>query len=139
MALKHKIEIKHFGESFFFNAYIKVENLNINKPLKPEPLEPMELAESTGIPEPAELPENSAGIPEPTELPKNIAGIQEPIKLPKNSTCMVMFYKTPACEEQLKVYHYELDFDLSPEAKNPWEQAYSYLKSLPEFEGAKDV
>ncbi len=116
MALKHKIEIKHLGESFFFNAYIKVENLNINKPLKPEPLEPMELIES--------------GIQEPTELP---------IELPKNSTCMVMFYKTPACEEQLKVYHYELDFDLSPEAKNPWEQAYSYLRSLPEFEGAKDV
>ncbi len=123
MALKHKIEIKHFGESFFFNAYIKVENLNINKPLKPEPVELIE----------------SVGIQEPIELPKNSTRIQEPIELPKNSTCMVMFYKTPACEEQLKVYYYELDFDLSPEAKNPWEQAYNYLKSLPEFEGAKDA
>jgi hypothetical protein len=57
---------------------------------------------------------------------------------PPNSRATVMFYSDDTLQQQIKVYHYELDYDFSPSAKNPWEQTYDYLKTLPEFADATD-
>jgi len=100
MALKSKITIKHLGQDVAFdNAYIKVYQVEANKPITPSEM-----------------------LPVP----------------PKASRATVMFYTDESCAQQIKVWHYELDFDFSPEAKNPWAQVYDYLKTLPEFEGAVD-
>ena len=100
MAIKSNITVQHLGQNMTFNnAYIKVTQVEVNKPIA-------------------------------------ISEIQA--QPPKASRASVMFYTDDTCAHQIKVWHYALDLDFSPEAKNAWEQTYVYLKNLPEFAGATD-
>ena len=100
MAIKSNVTIQHFGQSIAFNnAYIKVYQVEMNKPIASSEMQPTP---------------------------------------PKASRATVMFYTDETCANQIKVWHYTLDFDFSAQAKNAWEQAYVYLKTLPEFADATD-
>jgi hypothetical protein len=100
MAIKSNITVQHLGQNMTFNnAYIKVYQVEVNKPIAPSELQ------------------------------------AEP---PKASRATVMFYTDDTCTQQIKVWHYPIDFDFSPEAKNTWDQVYAHLKTLPEFAGAVD-
>ena len=95
MALKANVTINHLGQDVVFkDAYVRVYQVEANKPFAPSEIQPQP---------------------------------------PANSRATVMFSK------QIKVWHYMFNADLAPGAKNPWEQAYDFLKSLPEFEGAVDA
>lgn len=101
MAIKANVTIKHLGQDITFkDAYIRVYQVEANKPYAPSEIQP---------------------------------------KPPANSRATVMFYTDDTATQQIKVWHYMFNADLSPAAKNPWEQAYDFLKSLPEFEGAVEA
>lgn len=57
---------------------------------------------------------------------------------PANSRATVMFYTDETASQQIKVWHYMFNADLSPNSPNPWEQAYLHLKTLPEFADTVD-
>jgi hypothetical protein len=100
MAIKSNVTIQHLGQSISFNnAYIKVHQIEMNKPIPISEIQPTP---------------------------------------PKASRATVMFYTDETCANQIKVWHYTLDFDFSAQAKNAWEQVYKYLKTLEEFAGATD-
>ena len=72
------------------------------------------------------------------ETNKPIAPSEIQQQPPANSRITVMFYSDDSAIKQLKVWHYMFDIDLSANAANPWQQAYEYLKTLPEFADATD-
>lgn len=100
MALKATITINYMGQDVVFNdAYIRVYQVEANKPHTPSEVQPQP---------------------------------------PANSRATVMFYTDDTAAKQIKVWHYMFNADLSASAKNPWEQTYDYLKTLPEFADATD-
>lgn len=100
MALKATITVNHLGQEIVFNdAYVRVYQVEANKPFVPSEIQP---------------------------------------RPPANSRATVMFYADETASQQIKVWHYMFDADLSTGAKNPWEQAYLHLKALPEFANAID-
>lgn len=100
MALKASITINHLGRNIAFDgAYVRVYQVEANKPYAPSEIQPQP---------------------------------------PANSRATVMFYTDETASQQIKVWHYMFNADLSPSSPNPWEQAYLHLKTLPEFAGAID-
>ena len=101
MAIKTNVTINHLGQDVVFkDAYVRVYQVEVNKPCVPSEIQP---------------------------------------NPPANSRATVMFYTDASMSKQIKVHHYMFNADFSPTAKNPWEQAYDFIKALPEFEGSVEA
>lgn len=54
----------------------------------------------------------------------------------KNSGNVEMSYHVSADQPPFQTRQFSFQYDL--QGDNPWRQAYQYIKTLPEFEGAED-
>lgn len=58
------------------------------------------------------------------------------LALSKTSMRFSLAYSTKAGQPPFQVCHHECSYSI--DGLNPFEQAYAYLKTLPEFEGSTD-